>query len=437
MKYTTLGYIEYNDSYLMLYRSVDKNDGSHGKWLGIGGKQEKSEHIDDCFIREVKEEAGINLTKEQIKRRGIIDYSSENYGNERMFLYTASVDSDYFAPGCDEGNLKWIKKSEILSLNLWEGDPYFLKKLISDEPFFVMSCLYGGETDELKEVIYDKLVLTDVEDLTDEALQIYTKLSENQLKHIYEPKEGLFIAETPVVIERAVHYGYEMESLFVEHSKLFDASIYNIYDKNKKSQTDDEIKLFTASENVMRNITGYGITLGVLAAMKRKKLPTVKEIIGNEAIKKIALLEDVMNPANVGAIVRSATALNADAVICTNGCADPLYRRAIRVSMGNIFSVPYTVTENDNYIDELKNAGFNIVSMALSDDSYSLSDKELSVLQGEKTVVAFGTESTGISDKLLSKSDYIVKIPMSNDVDSLNVAAASAVTFWELFAKRN
>lgn len=439
MKYTTLGYIEYNDSYLMLYRSINKNDGSHGKWLGIGGKQEKNEHIDDCFIREVKEEAGIELSKDQIKRRGIVDYSSENYGDERVFLYTADAEGDYFATTCDEGTLKWINKSEVLSLNLWEGDPYFLKKLLNDDSFFVMSCLYGGENDELKDVIYDRLILTDVDNLEDAALKIYTGMSENQLKHIYEPAEGLFIAETPVVIERAVNYGYEMESLFVEHSKLFDASVYNVYNKSDASADNticEEIKLFSASESVMRDLTGYGLTLGMLAAMKRKPVLTIDEIISDKKNIKVALLENVMNPANVGAIVRSATALNVNALIFTKGTADPLYRRAVRVAMGNIFSVPYTIVEGTEYIDKLKENGYKIVSMALSDEAYNLNDDEISSLKEKKTVVVFGTESTGISDELLIKSDYIVKIPMSNNVDSLNVAAASAIAFWELATKR-
>ncbi len=438
MKYTTLGYIEYNGAYLMLYRDINKNDGSLGKWLGIGGKQEPYEHIDDCFIREVKEEAGITLSRDMIKRRGIIDYVSESYGKERMFLYTVEVNSDYFDNTCNEGTLKWIDKSEILSLNLWEGDPYFLKKLLNNSPFFVMSCIYGGKNfDELQDVVEDALVITDVlcgEDSQterSEKFKVYTDYSENQLRRIYEPKEGLFIAETPVVIERAVNSGYEMESIFIEHSRLFDASIYNSNAKN----SDFQPEIFTAKEDNMKNITGYGLTMGVLAAMKRKPLASLEDIVTNNNIRKIALLEDVMNPANVGAIIRSATALNVDAIVCTSGCADPLYRRAIRVSMGNIFSVPYTIVENDNYISILKNNGFKIVSMALSNNAKSLMDKEIMSLSNEKLVIVFGTESTGISKELLEKSDYIVKIPMSNEVDSLNVAAASAVAFWELAAK--
>ena len=160
IKNTTLGYIEYDEKYLMLLRDVEKSDGSMGKWLGVGGKFEKDETADECFIREAFEETGIALTKEQLTLSGIVDFKSDKYGIERMYLYTASVASDYFNPDCNEGKLKWIDKKDILSLNMWEGDHIFLERLLSDKPYFELSLIYGGSSgDELLEVIDDELIL--------------------------------------------------------------------------------------------------------------------------------------------------------------------------------------------------------------------------------------------------------------------------------------
>lgn len=423
----------------MLYRDVDKKDGSLGKWLGIGGKHEIYETSDECFIREVMEETGIELDTSMIKRRGICDFKSEKFGVERMFLYTASVQSDYYNPECNEGKLKWIDKDEILNLNMWEGDFVFLKKLLSNDSFFVTSLVYGGESgDELVEIIDDKLILTDIDSLPQEKMDVstlkskeekgaidknllmYVSLNENNLKHVNEPKEGIFIAETPVVIKRAIECGFEPESFLCEHRLLFDLTEYNYKD----------VPVYSGSSEMLCEMTGYGLTHGMLSAMYRKELPSVNELISNESVRKIAVLEDVMNPANVGAIVRSAAALSADAMIVTKGASDPLYRRAIRVSMGNIFDLPYTVVNDYSWIKELKDKDFKIVSMALSNDAVFLNDEALSGLKNEKLAICFGTESTGISDTLLHESDYIVKIPMSNNVDSLNVAAASAVAFY-------
>lgn len=159
MKETTLGYIEFNNQYLMLYRSVNKSDGSLGKWLGVGGKLMPNETADECFIREVSEETGIVLLNDQITLRGIVDFKSDKYEAERMYLYTASVTSDWYNPDCNEGELKWINKKDILTLNMWEGDHVFLKKLLEDKPYFELSLIYGGKSgDELVEIIYDKLI---------------------------------------------------------------------------------------------------------------------------------------------------------------------------------------------------------------------------------------------------------------------------------------
>lgn len=423
MKNTTLGYIEYDGKFLMLLRDVNKNDGSLGKWLGIGGKLEKKENADEGFIREVMEETGISLSLNDIKRRGIVDFKSFDFGVERMFLYTAKVDSDYFNPECNEGTLKWINKSKILELNMWQGDFVFLNKILSDDSFFVTSLVYGGESgDELREIVEDKLILTDVDSLDDENLSLYTRLNETNLKHIYEPKEGVFIAETPVVIDRAIENEYKPESFLCEHRLLFDLAKYDY----------TNAPMYSSSSEILCEMTGYGLTHGMLSVMRRKPANCLSDILDNSEINNIVILENVVNPTNVGAIVRSAVALGADAMIITKGTADPLYRRAIRVSMGNIFDLPYVIVEDDMWIEEVKKAGFNIISMALSDTAINLNDPEIIEIRNKKSAIVFGTESTGISDDLLNKSDYIVKIPMQKSVDSLNVAAASAVAFYAL-----
>ena len=159
MKNTTLGYIEYNNCYLMLYRNVDKSDGSLGKWLGVGGKFEKNETSDECFIREAYEETGIALSTKDIVLRGIVDFKCDNYESERMYLYTAKVSSDYYNPMCNEGNLKWINKKDILTLNMWEGDHVFLERLLSEKPYFELSLIYGGPSgDTLVEILDDTLL---------------------------------------------------------------------------------------------------------------------------------------------------------------------------------------------------------------------------------------------------------------------------------------
>lgn len=485
MKQTTLGYIELNNKYLMLCRDIDKQDGSLNKWIGVGGKLEKGESADECFIREVKEETGISLSLSQIKRRGIVDFKSEKYPDERMYLYTAKISTcenekcdDFMIAGsgldilkaaekaeefiCTEGTLKWIEKDEILKLPMWEGDAVFLNKLINGNSFFVMSLIYGGENgDELCETVDERLILSDVNSLSDEKLFLYTGLNENNLKRVNEPKLGVFIAETPVVIDRAVENGFIAESFLCEHRLLFDAAKYAYL----------EAPVYSTSKETLCELTGYGLTHGMLAVMKRRKLPALSELLKSDAgynrgetkdylanngeIKRIAVLEDVMNPANVGAIVRSAAALNVDAMILTSGASDPLYRRAIRVSMGNIFDMPYTIVKGSDWIKELKEAGFKIVSMALSDNAVDINDPILDEIKGRdrldshygygdfktdenvnkkgsKVAICFGTESTGISRHLLDNSDYVVKIPMSKNVDSLNVAAASAVAFYAL-----
>ena len=422
MKNTTLGYIEFENKYLMLYRSIDKKDGSLGKWLGIGGKLEVGETADECFIREVYEETGISLTESAISRRAIVDFKSESYESERMFLYTAQVDNATIR-NCDEGHLEWIDKDKILDIPLWEGDHIFLEKLLANDTFFVLSLIYAGKAgDELKEVLEGKLILSDVDTFDENPdLYMYRDLNENQLRRVFEPELGVFIAETPVVISRAVECGYTPMNFLCEHHQLFEVCKYNHFN----------VPLFSASESLLTKLTGYGMTHGMLCVMHRKNLPDISELLSNNP-HRVAVLEDVMNPTNCGAIIRSAAALGVDAMIFTKGAADPLYRRSIRVSMGNIFDMPYTIVDGTDWIQVLKDNNFKIVSMALCENTISLDDPQIDSYKKEKLAICFGTESTGISQSLLDNSDIIVKIPMSKNVDSLNVAAASAVAFWGL-----
>ena len=263
-----------------------------------------------------------------------------------------------------------------------------------------------------------------VNELNTPELQIYSSQNETQLKHYYEPAPGIFIAETENVILRALKAGYEPISLLMD-SKYLGTEV---------PAAVGDIPVYTASMEVLSVINGFRQTRGILCAMKRKPLPAPEEIL--QKARKIAVLEDVENPTNVGAIFRSAAALGIEAVIMTFGSADPFYRRAARVSMGTAFMIPHTYMGNkwggwpNPGISKLHEAGFSTIAMALSDRAVSLADPMLK--SEEKTAVIFGNEENGIRPDTLEQCRHIVKIPMQNDVDSLNVAAASAVAFWEL-----
>ena len=189
-----------------------------------------------------------------------------------------------------------------------------------------------------------------------------------------------------------------------------------------------DIPVYTAPFDVLTQLTGFMLTRGMLCAMRRPPLPSVTEVCANA--RRVAVLENVMNPTNIGAIFRSAAALNMDAVLLTPACSDPLYRRAIRVSMGTVFQVPWTWLEGENYVEQLRQQGFQTAAMALKDDSLSIRDSRL--MQADKLAIILGTEGDGLADCTIEGCDYTVKIPMTHGVDSLNVAAASAVAFWQL-----
>ena len=263
-----------------------------------------------------------------------------------------------------------------------------------------------------------------IESIDDSRVDIFTKYNEAQLYHYYEPNGGVFIAETPEVIKRALARGAEPIAFLVEE-KAYESQVV----QELLSDISDDVEVFVAELNVINKITGFNLTRGVLAACKRPSLPSVSEIL--QTSKRVAILEDVMNPTNVGAIFRSAAALGVDGIILTHDSADPFYRRAARVAMGTVFQVPWTYFDKgSDYVATLKGDGFAVVSMALKDNAISLAEP---VLKGqEKLAIVFGTESTGIKQETIDASDFVTIIPMYHGVDSLNVAAASAVTFWEL-----
>lgn len=267
--------------------------------------------------------------------------------------------------------------------------------------------------------------LTDLDER--EELQLYTSLNEAQLLHYYEPNGGIFIAESPKVIERALDAGCQPVSFLME-KKHVQTQGREILERCP------DVPVYVAKPEILAQVTGYQLTRGMLCAMKRPDLLPVEEVCKHA--KRIAVLENVVNPTNVGAIFRSAAALGMDAVLLTGGCADPFYRRAIRVSMGTVFQIPWTYIEGktcawpEEGISCLRKMGFKTAAMALKNESVSIDDENL--LAEEKLAVILGTEGDGLATDTIADCDYTVLIPMAHGVDSLNVAAASAVAFWEL-----
>jgi len=265
--------------------------------------------------------------------------------------------------------------------------------------------------------------IIEIKDFSAPELDVYARLTENQLVNRANPENAIFIAESPLVIGRALDSGCEPLSFLMEPQHI-DGKGSEIL-----SRCAVDIPVYTASLEVLMQLTGFHLTRGMLCAMRRPKLPTVDEICSDA--QRIAVLENVMNPTNIGAIFRSAAALGMDAVLLTAAGSDPLYRRASRVSMGNVFLIPWTYLPEDlPWPDYLRSRGFKTVAMALRDDSLQLHDPRL--MAEEKLAIVLGTEGDGLASSTIAECDYTVKIPMAHGVDSLNVAAASAVAFYQL-----
>ena len=269
--------------------------------------------------------------------------------------------------------------------------------------------------------------IIEITDFTAPELDVFARLSENQLLNRHEPEKGLFIAESPKVIERALDAGCTPVSLLLER-KHITGEARDIVARCK------DIPVYTADFEILTQITGFKLTRGALCAMRRPPLPSVEDVCAGA--RRIAVLETVMNPTNVGAIFRSAAALNMDAILLTPACSNPLYRRAIRVSMGTVFQIPWTFLgkEEGDWPEKgmtlLKNLGFQTAAMALSDHSISIDDPKL--LSAEKLAIVLGSEGDGLTCETIADCDYTVRIPMAHGLDSLNVEAASAVAFWQL-----
>lgn len=257
-----------------------------------------------------------------------------------------------------------------------------------------------------------------ITDFNAPELDVYARLNEVQLLRYYEPAAGIFIAESPKVIERALNAGYEPISFLLEERHIKGEA-------KELLERCEDVPVYTASPEILTKLTGFQLTRGALCAMRRKALPTAEEICRNA--RRIAVLEEVVNPTNIGAIFRSAAALNMDAVLLTRGCSNPLYRRSGRVSMGTVFQIPWTYIDD---ISSLKEYGFKTAAMALSDNSVSIDHPSLAL--EDKLAIVLGTEGDGLAETTIAACDYTVKIPMTHGVDSLNVAAASAVAFWQL-----
>lgn len=264
-------------------------------------------------------------------------------------------------------------------------------------------------------------------------LAVYTHLTEAQLRNRLEPEKGIFIAESPKVIKLALDCGYQPLSLLTERKHINGQAAEIIWRLGADASGND-IPVYTADDGILEALTGYALYRGVLCAMRRPILKTAEEVC--RGALRIAVLENIADATNVGAIIRSAAALNMDAVLVTPSCCDPLCRRAVRVSMGTVFQIPWTYIGADRAEWEssgaelLRGLGFKTAAMALDDNSVSMDDPRLAA--ESRLAIILGSEGDGLAKKTIADCDYTVKIPMSHGVDSLNVAAASAVAFWEL-----
>ena len=269
--------------------------------------------------------------------------------------------------------------------------------------------------------------IIEITDFSAPELDVYARLTESQLRSRMEPEKGIFIAESPKVIARALNAGYEPVSMLMERRHIENQAAEIIVRCGG-------IPVYTADRDLLAGLTGFELTRGILCAMRRPKLPAVESLCAEA--RRIAVLEGIVDTTNIGAIFRSAAALNIDAVLLTPTCCDPLNRRAARVSMGTVFQVPWTRIGDDpshwpqQGINRLRALGFKTAAMALTEDSVTIEDEKL--MAEPKLAIVLGTEGDGLSASTIADCDYTVKIPMAHGVDSLNVAAAGAVAFWQL-----
>ena len=268
--------------------------------------------------------------------------------------------------------------------------------------------------------------LVEITTLDTPELDVYARLTEAQLRNRLEPEKGIFIAESPKVIARALDAGMQPLSMLMARSHLDECA--------DLIAACGDVAVYTGDDAVLEDLTGFKLTRGVLAAMRRPRLPQAEDLLANA--RRVAVLEGIVDHTNVGAMFRSAAALDVDAVLVTPTCCDPLYRRAVRVSMGTVFQIPWARlgSATDDWpgagMERLRSAGFKTAAFALDDDSVSLDDAALNA--EERLAMIFGTEGDGLAPATVAQCDYTVRIPMAHGVDSLNVAAASAVAFWQL-----
>ena len=261
--------------------------------------------------------------------------------------------------------------------------------------------------------------IIEITDISVPELEVFAQLTEKQLRHKLEPEKGIFIAESGKVIELALAAGCEPVSFLMERKQLTGQG------KNILARYDD-VTVYTGDREVLAGLTGYRLTRGILCAMRRPQLPPVQQICAQAS--RVAVLENITDAANVGGIFRTAAALGVDAVLVMRSCCDPLCRKAVRVSMGTVFQIPWTYIENG--IAPLQELGFKTAALALREQAVSIDDPKL--MAEARLALIFGTEGYGLAQATIDACDYVVQIPMAHDVDSLNVAAASAVTFWQL-----
>lgn len=268
------------------------------------------------------------------------------------------------------------------------------------------------------------MIVKRIENVEDERLDIFYRINEKQLAHYYEPEPGLFIGESELVIQRALNEGYEPLFFLIKENE---ENIYqNVFDRCK-----NDVIVYEVKEEIFNKLKGFILIKGILACFRRKKALDIEDVLKDA--KRIVVLEEVENPTNVGAIFRNAAGLFADGLLLTNETCDPLYRRSIRVSMGNVFKTKWSFVDREKYIGLLHSYGFKIVALALRNDSRDIDDKEIT--SQEKLAIVLGSEGYGLLEKTIKESDYVVKIKMNSEVDSLNVASASGIALWQLCKK--